>query len=233
MKIAVVTGAARGIGFEIARRLTKDGYRLVLVDVDPTVGDSAASIDATPVKADIADPEGRARIRSAIRSEEGQPTLLVNNAGITRDALIGDMTEPNFRLVNRINLGATFELTSELADEIVDGGAVVNISSRAYLGNVGQFNYAISKGGVVGLTRSLALSHAPRLRVNAVAPGFIATDMTDAVPARVRDRIISRIPLQRPGRPIDIAEAVAWLGSDQAAYVTGQVLPCCGGRSHG
>ena len=152
MKIAVVTGAARGIGFEIARRLTKDGYRLVLVDVDPRVGDSAASIDATPVKADIADPEGRAQIRSAIRSEEGQPTLLVNNAGITRDALIGDMTEPNFRLVNRINLGATFELTSELADEIVDGGAVVNISSRAYLGNVGQFNYAISKGGVVGLT---------------------------------------------------------------------------------
>ena len=233
MKIAVVTGAARGIGFEIARRLTKDGYRLILVDVDPTVGGSAASIDATPVKADIADPEGRAQIRSAIRSEEGQPTLLVNNAGITRDALIGDMTEPNFRLVNRINLGATFELTFELADEIVDGGAVVNISSRAYLGNVGQFNYAISKGGVVGLTRSLALSHAPRLRVNAVAPGFIATDMTDAVPARVRDRIISRIPLQRPGRPIDIAEAVAWLGSDQAAYVTGQVLPCCGGRSHG
>ncbi|MBV6759810.1 SDR family oxidoreductase [Rhodococcus opacus] len=233
MKIAVVTGAARGIGYEIARRLTKDGYRLVLVDVDPRVADSAASIDAIPVQADIADPEGRAEIRSTMRSEEGQPALLVNNAGITRDSLIGDMTESNFRLVNRINLGATYELTSELAEQIVDGGAVVNISSRAYLGNVGQFNYAVSKGGVVGLTRSLALVHAPRLRINAVAPGFIATDMTDAMPERVRDRIISRIPLQRPGSPTDIAEAVAWLGSKQAAYVTGQVLPCCGGRSHG
>ncbi|MDF3307388.1 SDR family oxidoreductase [Rhodococcus koreensis] len=233
MKIAVVTGAARGIGYEIARRLTRDGYRLVLVDVDPRVADSAASIDAISVRADIADPEGRAEIRSALRSEDGEPALLVNNAGITRDSLIGDMTESSFRLVNRINLGATFELTSDLAELIVDGGAVVNISSRAYLGNVGQFNYAVSKGGVVGLTRSLALIHAPRLRVNAVAPGFIATDMTDAIPERVRDRIISRIPLQRPGSPADIAEAVAWLGSEQAAYVTGQVLPCCGGRSHG
>ncbi|MBJ8348375.1 SDR family oxidoreductase [Antrihabitans sp. YC2-6] len=233
MTTALVTGSARGIGFAIARRLSTAGHRIIMVDLNPQIHDSAATLDAVPIQADISTIEGRDAIKDAVRSSGQTLKVLVNNAGITRDALIGDMTEETFRLVTRINLGGCFELTSALAPYMVDGGGVVNIGSRAHLGNVGQFNYAVSKAGVVGLTRSLALAYAPRLRVNGVAPGFIATDMTDAMPAHVRERIISRIPLQRPGRPDDIAGAVAWLGSDNARYVTGQVVYCCGGRSHG
>ncbi|ORA82721.1 SDR family oxidoreductase [Mycobacterium malmoense] len=233
MTTALVTGAARGIGQAISRRLFEEGYRLIMADLSPAIHDSANALGAVAVQADVSEASGRDAIGSAVRST-GEPLhLLVNNAGITRDALIVDMTEKMFRQVTRINLGACFELTSALAHGMADGGAIVNISSRASLGNVGQFNYAVSKAGVVGLTRSLALAYAPRLRVNAVAPGFVATDMTDAVPERVRERLIARIPLQRPGYPDDIAEAVVWLGSPRAGYVTGQVLYSCGGRSHG
>ncbi|MFI2478463.1 SDR family oxidoreductase [Nocardia xishanensis] len=233
MTIALVTGAARGIGAAIAHRLAAAGHRLVLVDLNPAVRDSAAALDAVAVEADIATAPGRAAIRDAVHAT-GEPLgVLVNNAGITRDALVADLTEDMFRQVTRINLGAIYELTSALAADMADDGAVVNIGSRAHLGNVGQFNYAVSKAGIVGLTRSLALAYAPRLRVNAVAPGFIATDMTDAMPEHVRDRIVSRIPLRRPGRPDDIAGAVAWLASPEARYVTGQLVYCCGGRSHG
>ena len=233
MTTALVTGAARGIGFAIARRLSTAGHRVVMVDLNPQIDSSAATLGAVSVQADISTAEGRDTIQQAVRSSGDTLGILVNNAGITRDALIGDMTEETFRLVTRINLGGCYELTSALADDLADGGAIVNIASRAHLGNVGQFNYAVSKAGVVGLTRSLALAYAPRLRVNGVAPGFVATDMTDAMPAHVRERIISRIPLQRPGSPDDIASAVAWLGSASARYVTGQVVYCCGGRSHG
>ena len=233
MTTALVTGAARGIGFAIARRLSTAGHRIIMADLNPQIHDSAATLGAVAVQSDISTTDGRAAISHAVRSS-GEPLgILVNNAGITRDALLADMTDEMFRLVNRVNLGSCYELTAALAADMAEGGAIVNIGSRAHLGNVGQFNYAVSKAGVVGLTRSLALAFAPRLRVNAVAPGFVATDMTDAMPAQVRERIISRIPLQRPGHPDDIASAVAWLGSASARYVTGQVVYCCGGRSHG
>jgi 3-oxoacyl-[acyl-carrier protein] reductase len=120
-----------------------------------------------------------------------------------------------------------------LADRIADGGAVVNMSSRAQLGNVGQFNYAVSKGGVIGCTRALALAYAPRIRVNAVAPGFIESEMTAAMPGHVRERVIASVPLARAGQPSDIARTVRWLGSQDAGYVTGQVIYVCGGRSFG
>lgn len=233
MSTALVTGAARGIGFAIARRLSTAGHRIIMVDLSPQIQHSATTLGAIAVQADIATPDGRDAVRDAVR-RSGEPLdVLVNNAGITRDALLADQTEEMFRLVARVNLGACYELTSALVTEMATGGAIVNLGSRAHLGNVGQFNYAVSKAGVVGLTRSLALAYAPRVRVNAVAPGFVATDMTDAMPEHVRERIISRIPLQRPGSPDDIASAVAWLGSASARYVTGQVVYCCGGRSHG
>jgi 3-oxoacyl-[acyl-carrier protein] reductase len=233
MSTALVTGAARGIGFAIARRLSTAGHRIIMVDLSPQIHYSATTLGATAVQADIATSDGRDAVRDAVRCSGEPLDILVNNAGITRDALLADQTEEMFRLVARVNLGACYELTSALVAEMATGGAIVNLGSRAHLGNVGQFNYAVSKAGVVGLTRSLALAYAPRLRVNAVAPGFVATDMTDAMPEHVRERIISRIPLQRPGSPDDIASAVAWLGSTSARYVTGQVVYCCGGRSHG
>ncbi|MBS1886551.1 MAG: SDR family oxidoreductase [Actinobacteria bacterium] len=229
MSVAVVTGAARGIGRAIAERLAADGYTPLLVDLADSVRDAVPEGGAAVV-ADVSTEEGWGAIRAAAESL-GPVGVLVNNAGITRDARLGKMTEEDFRAVLRVNLGSAHGLTAALADLIEDGGAVVNISSRAQLGNFGQFNYAVSKAGVIGLTRSLALLHAPRLRVNAVAPGFVASEMTDAMPAHVRERVIAAIPLARAGLPADIAAAVAWLASPDAGYVTGQVLYSCGGRS--
>jgi len=230
MSVAVVTGGARGIGREIAYELAAAGHRLVLVDIGEQLDATAAELGATGVRADITDAGGRAAIAAAV---DGDLAVLVNNAGITRDALISKMDEAAFRAVVRVNLGGAYALTEHLAGRFADGGAVVNLSSRAQLGNVGQFNYAVSKGGLIGLTRALALAYAPRVRVNAVAPGFIATDMTDAMPAHVRERIVARVPLGRAGQPTDVAKAVAWLASPDSGYVTGHVLYACGGRSFG
>ena len=234
MTLALVTGAARGIGKTIAERLSDDGYRPILVDLDPAVRESADSLGGIGVVADIASDEGRAAILHTVQSQDEPLSVLVNNAGITRDKLIANLSEDDFRLVLRVNLGAPYELIALLGDSIAAGGAIVNVSSRAQLGNVGQFNYAVSKGGVIGLTRSMALRLAHRVRVNAVAPGFISTAMTDAMPADARDRVIASIPLGRAGVPSDIAETVAWLANPKiSGYVTGQVMYCCGGRSYG
>ncbi len=231
MSLAVVTGAARGIGQAIAARLAESGHELLLVDLDERVHDTAAELGGRGIRADISDPADVAEIAATVAGCGVAARVLVNNAGITRDGLLRNMEEAAFRAVVRVNLGGTHALTEAIAPHLIDGGAVVNISSRAQLGNVGQFNYGIAKGGVIGLTRAHALAHAPRLRVNAVAPGFVESEMTLAMPAEVRQRVIDAIPLEMPGQPLDIAEAVDWLASDAASYVTGQVLYSCGGRS--
>ncbi len=231
MNLAIVTGAARGIGQSIAARLAESGHELLLVDLDERVHDTAAEIGGRAVRADIAEPADVERIREVVAASGVAPRMLVNNAGITRDKLLRNMDEATFRSVVGVNLGGTYALTEAIAPLLVDGGAVVNISSRAQLGNVGQFNYGIAKGGVIGLTRAHALAFAPRLRVNAVAPGFVESEMTLAMPRDVRQRVVDAIPLATPGQPLDIAEAVDWLASDAASYVTGQVLYSCGGRS--
>ncbi|MGE2717841.1 SDR family oxidoreductase [Mycolicibacterium litorale] len=231
MKLAVVTGAARGIGLSIAETLAAEGYQLLLVDVSDAVEEAAAGLGAAAVRADISSAEGVAAIVAAADASGATPALLVNNAGITRDALLRKMEEAAFRAVIRINLGGTIALTEALAPRMCDGSAVVNISSRAQLGNVGQFNYGIAKAGLIGATRALALSLAPRTRVNAVAPGFTESEMTLAMPEQVRERIINSIPVGRAGKPVDIANAVAWLGSDKAGYINGQILYACGGRT--
>ncbi|WP_028655108.1 SDR family oxidoreductase [Nocardioides sp. J54] len=231
MSLAIVTGAARGIGRSIASRLAEAGHALLLVDLDERVHDTARELGVGAVRADISQPPDVGRIADAVRAHRDEPRVLVNNAGITRDRLLRKMAEPDFRAVVRVNLGGTWALTEAVAPLLADGGSVVNISSRAQLGNVGQFNYGIAKGGVIGLTRGHALALAPRLRVNAVAPGFVESEMTAAMPADARRRVVDAIPLAAAGQPRDIAEAVAWLASEAASYVTGQVLYSCGGRS--
>jgi NAD(P)-dependent dehydrogenase (short-subunit alcohol dehydrogenase family) len=214
---AIVTGAARGIGKAIAERLERE-HEVLRVDLDP-------SVDG--IVADITNPEDRARILEAAPRVD----VLVNNAGITRDARAVKMTEDDFLAVIRVNLGAAYELTTALRDRFADGASVVSLASRAYLGNFGQFNYSASKGGLVGMTRALALELAPRVRVNAVAPSLTASEMTMAMPEKVREKMIASIPMGRMGEPREIAETVAALASPAMGYVTGQVVVACGGRS--
>lgn len=230
--LVVVTGSAAGIGRAIAARLAPT-YGVVVADRSAATAGAAAAVGggAIPVEADLTTEEGVAAVAVAVRSA-GEPLVgLVNNAGITRDARIGKMTTEDFAAVLSVNLGAAYRLTSALVPLMADGGAIVSISSRAYLGNFGQYNYSTSKGGLVGLTRALALRLAPRIRVNAVAPGLIETAMTAAMPPEVLAGLVQRIPVGRPGRPEEVADLVAFLLSGEAAYITGEVYIIGGGRS--
>jgi 3-oxoacyl-[acyl-carrier protein] reductase len=233
MSVAIVTGAAGGLGGAIVRRLATDGP-VVAVDradqVDAVAADMVADgLDVVPVVADLTTEAG---IESVLGSCETGVRALVNNAGITRDARLVKMDATDFDAVLAVNLGSVYRLTRAVVPHLVDGGSIVSISSRAYLGNFGQFNYSMSKGGVVGLTRALALELAPHGRANAIAPGLIETPMSLAIPDDIRERMIDANPMKRMGMPTDIAEAVAWLADGQrSGYVTGHVLVVGGGRS--
>ena len=227
MRSAVVTGAAGGIGSAIASRLADDGWRLVLVDLVPpaTVEDQGAG--AQWISADLTRTAGVEAVRAKAEAVGGLE-LVVNNAGITRDARLVNLTEDQMMTVLDVNLGAPLQLVDALAP-LMEAGSIVNVSSRAYLGNFGQFNYSMSKGGLVGLTRALALELAPRLRANAIAPGLIGTDMSMAIPAEVREKMVAAIPLGRMGEPAEVADLVAFLAD--ATYITGEVIVVGGGRS--
>jgi len=225
----VVTGAARGIGRAIAKRLAANPlFTVIGVDLAPGL---AMAEEITPVQVDLTTDEGIAAVEAAVDSA-GLPLLgVVNNAGITRDARLLNMTDADFLAVLDVNLGAAYRLSTSLAERISDGGSIVNIASRAYLGNFGQFNYSMSKGGVVGLTRSLALSLAPHVRVNAIAPGLIGTEMAMAIPEDVLEKMVSAIPLDRMGSPEEIAKVVWFLLTPLSSYITGHVMVVGGGRS--
>lgn len=218
-RLAVVTGAARGIGAAMCGRLVTAGFDVVGVDV---------AADFSGVVADLTTDDGMAAVLEAVDSRGGVVGVLVNNAGITDDARLVNMSEEQFLRVIDVNLGAAYRLSRALA--FADGAAIVNVASRAYLGNFGQFNYSMSKGALVGLTRALALEMAPRVRVNAVAPGLIGTEMTMAMSAEVREKMVAAIPLGRMGRPEEVAELIAFLASEAASFITGEVIVIGGGR---
>jgi len=235
--LAVVTGAAGVLGARIAQELAQEGHDLLLVDLDRAVAQTAERIAVDSAQrvlscvADLTSAQGAAAVVGSVRDAGAGLAVLVNNAGITRDARIGDLQEQDFAAVIEVNLVAAMRLTLALEDLFEEGSAVVNMSSRASLGNFGQANYVASKSGLVGLTRALALRWAPRVRVNAVAPSLIDTPMTQAMPEQVLQKLVSRIPAGRIGRPDDVASIVTFLLSPEADYITGQAIVACGGRS--
>lgn len=226
--VAIVTGAAGGLGGRIGERLAAAGHELLLVDLDPAVEEVATAAGARAVVADLTKAEG---VEAVLAAAGEDVAVLVNNAGITRDARATKMEEADFAAVIEINLVAAMRLTLALEPRYRDGAAVINMSSRASLGNFGQANYSASKSGLVGFGRALAQRWAPRVRVNAVAPSLVDTPMTQAMPPEVLEKMVARIPAGRIGSPDDVAGIVAFLASSDAAYVTGQVLFACGGRS--
>jgi 3-oxoacyl-[acyl-carrier protein] reductase len=225
---AIVTGAAGGLGGRIGERLAEAGHDLLLVDFDPAVEKVAAAAGARAVVADLTTAAGVEAVLAAAGDDVG---VLVNNAGITRDARATKMEEAAFAAVIEINLVAAMRLTLALEPRYREGAAVINMSSRASLGNFGQANYSASKAGLVGFGRALAQRWAPRVRVNALAPSLVDTPMTQAMPPEVLAKMVARIPAGRIGSPDDVAGIVAFLASSEAAYITGQVLYACGGRS--
>ncbi len=234
--LAVVTGAAGGLGARIAGQLADEGHDLLLVDVDPAVAETAAGLARAAGRslsctADLTTDAGVDAVCDGVRELGRRIAVLVNNAGITRDARVGALTEGDFRAVIEVNLVSAIRLSLALDELLLDGAAVVNMSSRASLGNFGQANYVASKSGLVGVTRALALRWAPRVRVNAVAPSLIDTPMTQAMPERVLEKLVARIPAGRIGAPADVAAIVGFLASPASAYITGQVIVACGGRS--
>jgi NAD(P)-dependent dehydrogenase (short-subunit alcohol dehydrogenase family) len=203
---------------------------ITVVGVD-IAAELALSEHITPVQVDLTSPEGPSLVRETVEAA-GVPLVgLVNNAGITRDARLVNMADEDFTAVLEVNLGAAYRLSTALAPSMSDGGSIVNIASRAYLGNFGQFNYSMSKGGLVGMTRAMALRLAPGIRVNAVAPGLISSEMSLGIPEEIRDKMVAAIPLDRMGTPEEVANTVWWLLTPLSNYITGEVIVVGGGRS--
>ncbi len=239
-KVAIVTGGAQGIGEAIALRLAEDGCVVVIADLDRELGEAAAehiSLErAIFHRCDIADEAEVHRLFEYILEIYGHIDIVVNNAGIIRDHIIWKMTPEEFDAVIRVNLRGTWLMCREAAIVMKErkSGVIVNITSRAWLGNPGQTNYSASKAGIVGLTRSLALELGPHnVHVNAVAPGLIDTPLAQKLPPEVQQKLINAQPTRTMGKPEDVAEAVAFLASDKCQFMTGQVLYVDGGKSIG
>jgi 3-oxoacyl-[acyl-carrier protein] reductase len=244
-RVAVVTGAARGIGAGTARRLAADGFAVAVLDLKE--GDCGATVDAITgaggralaVGADVSDADQVQAAVDKIGSELGGPAVLVNNAGVIRDNMLFKMTVDDWDTVIGIHLRGSFLMAKACQKSMVDGkwGRIVNLSSSSALGNRGQVNYSAAKAGLQGFTKTLAIELGQfGVTANAIAPGFIVTDMTAATAARLgmefeafQQAAASRIPVRRVGQPEDIAHVASFLASEAAGFVSGQVIYVAGG----
>lgn len=241
-QVVLITGAGQGIGAAIAWRFARPGVKLALVDVNAgqlqqlahSLGDTGCEV--LSITADVANKAQVQQLVQQVLDTFGGIDVLVNNAGIIRDNLISNISEQDWDQVLDVNLKGAFLCCQAVFPTLKSqrSGKIVNIVSRAWLGSVGQANYTASKGGLVSLTRSLALEFARfQINVNAVAPGLIDTPMTQGMPAEGRERLLRMQPTGKMGKVEDIAAAVAFLASDDAEFITGQVLHVDGGKSCG
>ncbi len=241
-KTALITGAARGIGKAIALKFASEGANIAFTDlkIDELAEETAKEIESQGVKvkayasnaADFADTE---RVVGEIVKEFGRVDILVNNAGITRDGLMMRMTEQQWDMVINVNLKSAFNFIHALTPVMMRqrSGSIINMASVVGVsGNAGQCNYSASKAGLIGLAKSIAKELGSRgIRANAIAPGFIITEMTNQLSEEVRNEWAKQIPLRRGGTPEDVANVATFLASDLSSYVTGQVIHCCGGMN--
>jgi 3-oxoacyl-[acyl-carrier protein] reductase len=235
-KVVMVTGGAAGIGRATATGFVKEGAKVAICDVNPEAGKTTAESlgpEATFQQVDVSDNKSVNDWVESVMSQHGQIDVLVNNAGITRDGLIMRMKEADWDAVLNVNLKSAFNCTKAVSKTMVKqrSGRIINLASVVgVIGNPGQANYVASKAGIIGLTKAVAKELASRnITVNAVAPGFIETDMTASLPDKAREAMVAQIPLGRAGTVRDIAAAVVFLASDQAVYITGQVIHVSGG----
>lgn len=239
-QVALVTGASRGIGKQIALTLASEGYDVIInyngsVDKANAVCDACIALGskAMVIQANVADFESVETMVKTIQETYGRIDVLVNNSGITKDTLLLRMSEEDFSSVVDVNLKGTFNCIKHVSKVMMKqrSGSIINMASViGQVGNVGQANYAASKAGIIGLTKSIAKELAPRgIRSNAIAPGFIATEMTEVLDEKIKDAIMVNIPLKSFGSVEDVANMVAFLASDKSKYVTGQVMNVDGG----
>ena len=239
-KTALITGAARGIGKAIALKFAAEGADIAFTDlvIDENAENTVKEIQALGVKAkayasNAASFDDTAKVVETIRQDFGRIDILVNNAGITRDGLMMRMTEQQWDMVINVNLKSAFNFIHACTPVMMrqKAGIIINMASVVGVhGNAGQANYAASKAGMIALAKSIAQEMGSRgIRANAIAPGFIITDMTNALPEEVRQEWNKKIPLRRGGTPEDIANVALFLASDLSSYVTGQVIICDGG----
>ena len=245
-KIALVTGAARGIGAEIAKKLAAEGANVAICDLQAEwCAETVQALEALGVKAKAygVNVASSADVDACVKSviaDFGRIDIMVNNAGITKDGLLMRMSDEDWDAVLNVNLKGTFLFTRAVSRPMMKnkdaegnpaGGVIINIASIVgIIGNPGQANYTASKGGVIALTKTTAKELGSRLiRCNAVAPGFIKSKMTDVLPDDVKAKFLDQVPLRRFGEAADIANCVAWLASDAASYVTGQIISVNGG----
>ena len=235
-KIVMVTGGAAGIGRVTAEAFAREGAKLAICDVNPETGEAAAKslgAEASFEKVDVANETAVSEWTDQVVKRYGRIDVLVNNAGITRDALLLRMKAADWDLVMNVNLKGAFLCSRAVVRYMAQqrSGRIVNVASVVgVVGNAGQANYVASKAGLIGLTKTVAREFAARgITVNAVAPGFIETQMTAVLSEKVKEGFLSQIPLGRAGTAEEVAGAVTFLASDQAAYLTGQVLHVSGG----